>query len=263
MMRSPPDGPALAGGGVSRGMEESHSQSAMTDSARGASRPLRGSSLPRFFRHGGLVPAPRRLDRGRLTPGGCAGDSLSGGDRGRSMRSIAIALGLAAMGWSAAAQPGPSIITMPDWSAKPTGEDLAGVYPEAAMKAGLEGRATIACVTTADGLLADCQVVAEDPPGAGFGDAALTLSARFRMRPMTKDGHAVAGGKVRIPIVFRLPAPAPAPAALLDHPDWVHRPKGEEVTRVYPLEAERRHVSGGAVLSCSVTAEGRLTACQA
>jgi len=111
-----------------------------------------------------------------------------------------------------AAAPSPSIITMPDWAQKPTGEDLADVYPPAAVQAHLEGRATIACVTTVEGLLADCKVIVEDPPGAGFGEAALALAARFKMRPMTKDGHPVAGGNVRIPILFRLPPPPAAPA---------------------------------------------------
>ena len=105
----------------------------------------------------------------------------------------------------------PSIITMPDWESKPTGEDLASVYPAEALRAGLGGRATIACVTTAAGLLDDCRVLAEDPPDAGFGDAALELATRFKMKPMTRDGHPIDGGKVRIPIVFKPLAPPPAP----------------------------------------------------
>jgi protein TonB len=31
------------------------------------------------------------------------------------------------------------------------------------------------------------------------------MSKLFKMRPMTKDGQPVGGGKITIPIVFRLP----------------------------------------------------------
>lgn len=186
------------------------------------------------------------------------------------MRSLAIALGLALFAGAATAQLRPSIITMPDWAEKPTGEDMAALYPPEAVKSGLEGRATIGCVTTAEGLLADCQVVAEDPPGAGFGDAAVALAAKFRMQPMTKDGQAVAGGKVRIPIVFRLPAPASAPAAAsgqpqgnIRPPDWTRRPTGRDVERLYPREALRRRITGKAVIRCGVTDEGELRDCKA
>jgi hypothetical protein len=36
------------------------------------------------------------------------------------------------------------------------------------------------------------------------------MSARFRMKPMSRDGKPVAGGVVKIPFKFMLPAPAPA-----------------------------------------------------
>ncbi len=102
-------------------------------------------------------------------------------------------------------QPRPSIITNPDWSRRPSGEDLARYYPERAQRLEREGRATISCTVKANGTLEGCSVVSEDPPDMGFGDATLRASRLFKMRPQTRDGQPVDGGTVRIPLVWKLP----------------------------------------------------------
>ena len=96
------------------------------------------------------------------------------------------------------------MITQPDWVRKPSGEDLERYYPDRAQRMNVEGRATISCTVDARGTLQNCAVTAEDPPGQDFGDAALRMSRLFKMRPMTKDGAPVDGGKISIPIAFRL-----------------------------------------------------------
>jgi periplasmic protein TonB len=53
----------------------------------------------------------------------------------------------------------------------------------------------------------DCRLLSETPTDTGFGAAALKLSERFQMKPMSRDGQPVAGGKVRIPFRFALPHP--------------------------------------------------------
>lgn len=102
----------------------------------------------------------------------------------------------------AAAPSGPAAITQPDWLRRPSGDDLARFFPREAMRKGQSGRAVISCSVTATGALANCSVVAEDPPGAGFGAAAVAMASKFEMRPMTRNGQPVAGGAVRIPINF-------------------------------------------------------------
>jgi TonB family protein len=104
------------------------------------------------------------------------------------------------------------VIVKPDWAIKPTGADIVEFYPPEAVKAGVDGAATIGCGVSLEGRLTDCKVLDEAPAQAGFGEAALKLSERFQMKPMSRDGQPVAGGKIRIPIRFMLPRP-PQPVA--------------------------------------------------
>jgi TonB family protein len=59
------------------------------------------------------------------------------------------------------------------------------------------------CTVSTEGYLSNCVVLSENPPGRGFGAAALKLTPRFRMRPAQRDGHPVAA-TVIIPIVWKL-----------------------------------------------------------
>jgi protein TonB len=97
------------------------------------------------------------------------------------------------------------VITNPDWLREPNGDDLARYYPEQAQRQGVAGQATIDCAVSEAGGLVDCNVAAESPKASGFGRAALKMAGDFRMRPMTRDGVPVAGGRIRIPIRFVMP----------------------------------------------------------
>lgn len=82
---------------------------------------------------------------------------------------------------------------------------MARYYPDRATRQNIDGRVTISCSVRANGTVTGCSVVSENPPDYGFGDAAIRLSSKFRMKPKTADGSPVEGGRVNIPIVFRLP----------------------------------------------------------
>lgn len=92
-------------------------------------------------------------------------------------------------------------IMKPNWVRKPSGEAIAEVYPAAAARSGLRGTATLACHVNAEGRLLRCRLNRDLPEGNGFGEAALKLVNQFRMAP-TSSGVPVAGGSVRVPVMF-------------------------------------------------------------
>jgi protein TonB len=96
------------------------------------------------------------------------------------------------------------LITDPEWLSQPTAAEMSRFYPARDVDAGVTGQVSLLCGVVASGKLADCRIVSETPPGAAFGDAALKLSAFFRMKPRTIDGEPVDGGQTRISIAFRL-----------------------------------------------------------
>jgi protein TonB len=101
------------------------------------------------------------------------------------------------------APPTPSVITDPQWLERPNARDFARYYPERALEREVTGRASLDCIVAADGRIS-CTVTSEDPPGYGFGEAALRISRHFRMSPQTRDGVPTSGGRVRVPIRFNL-----------------------------------------------------------
>lgn len=119
---------------------------------------------------------------------------------------------LPSMAW--AAEP---VVVEPSWKTKPTGEAVSRLYPDAALRAGVSGKVKVRCTIAVDGELTNCAAVEEDPPGMGFGPAALQLLATARFNPKTIDGKPVESEKV-IPLGFSAPEggsiePAPVPDA--------------------------------------------------
>ena len=63
------------------------------------------------------------------------------------------------------------------------------------------GSAKLQCTVMADGSLQDCTVVSEDPPGKGFGEAALASATHTKVR--ADPNRPAAGIKATIPFNFK------------------------------------------------------------
>ena len=98
------------------------------------------------------------------------------------------------------------MITNPDWIRRPDADDLTRYYPDRASRLNKGGHARMSCTVTASGTLTNCSIVSEDPADLGFGQAALDMAKLFKMRPQTRDGAAVGGASVLIPLTFNPPA---------------------------------------------------------
>lgn len=102
-----------------------------------------------------------------------------------------------------AGPPEPPIITQPRWIRQPDGAAFSRHYPERAIDRGREGYVVLDCLVASNGLI-NCSVLREEPTGWGFGAAALEISRYFQMSPMLENGQPAEGGRVRVPISFRL-----------------------------------------------------------
>lgn len=152
----------------------------------------------------------------------------------------------------------------PAWARKPSGEEMAAVLPTAAAKKGADGRAVLACQLTVEGFLQGCKVESEDPPGLGFGAAALQLAAQFRMTPKIRGGKAQPGGAITIPINWRgfnAGMIDRSGSSLVLDPPWVSAPTAAQVRAAWPAEAKDAK-SGQAALRCELASDGGLKACQ-
>lgn len=90
------------------------------------------------------------------------------------------------------------VITEPHWMRTPTADELMRAYPKAALRAGVEGHATMKCRVGDDDRPTNCVIIEETPPGVGFGQATLSLAPDFKADPMMK------GGQVVVPLRWKI-----------------------------------------------------------
>jgi TonB family protein len=142
--------------------------------------------------------------------------------------------------------------------------ELIAVSPKAAVGKTSEGRAAITCIATVQGLLRECKVVSETPPGLDFGAAALALAPTFLMKPATKNGRPVES-EVTVPIHFYVDSAmdigVPTVSVLSEVP-WVQAPAVADILGEIDKKVGDRFADGKVVFQCSLNkTTGRLSDC--
>lgn len=153
------------------------------------------------------------------------------------------------------------VVLDPPWNRVPTQAEINAVWPKGA--AGLpSGQAALRCDLTKTGQLRSCDVISESPRAKGFGQAALDLSKLFQVNIDPADSKRLSNYKVDVPFRFR--DPALPDARKLTKPRWIRTLSPEGMASVYPEAAIKAGVRAGqGAATCTVTATGELSNCQA
>jgi TonB family protein len=148
------------------------------------------------------------------------------------------------------------------WAEAPSFADLAAAFPAGARAAHMAGEANLFCTIGSDRRLHGCRVVSETPQGQGFGDAARSLTRRFRAPPDQPGAETLVGAHTQIRFAFPVEAAGAAPPTITQ-PQWTQQ-QGGSAGSGYPRAAVNAHVYDGRVmLTCVVVAGGRLDRCAA
>jgi TonB family protein len=159
----------------------------------------------------------------------------------------------------------------PNWLRQPTNAEVEAVKPTAAIKEGLDGRVVLKCLVTVQGALTNCSVDHENPPGKGFGAAALTLTTSFQMRPAMKAGKPVEAW-VMVPINMSGSGARPTDSFIrgqttagmrkvIRYAPWTTMPTFDQIAAAYPAKAKAAGRTGRAVEHCRFAKDGTFASC--
>jgi len=149
------------------------------------------------------------------------------------------------------------------WHAAPTTAEMAAAWPSRAPASLGEAKVRVQCGFSPDTALTGCKLLSEDPPGFGFGAAAVRLTDRFRTRGAIMEDALLAKARIFLSFDFVNPKLAGQAPVWLDQPNWVSFIPADRMTELYPSAAADAGVkTGRGVVVCTVAADGSLTACQ-
>ena len=168
-------------------------------------------------------------------------------------------------------------------SEQPDG-DFVAIWPGETYQMGREGKVSLACKVDTHGLAEVCRVAAEDPPGKGFGKAALELRPTFKLAPPKGPDGQPQTRTLTINVTFRQPdriqfdqgvAEALAhkevthsfkdgplelhKVTMLDFPVWASAPSFDDLAAAYP--AKGGGTEGYVAEHCQVLRSGALFGC--
>ncbi len=170
---------------------------------------------------------------------------------------ILAAVAVAAAGGSAmAAEDGAAgDRVVPETARRVTDAERKAVYPKTAFDQKISGSATLDCTADKDGREVDCKVIKEDPAGMGFGDAALALVTKERVKTRDAKGASIVGKRFESEFSFLAPGDSNA--------DWAAKPTATQLLGVYPTAARNKPPANArATITCKVNTEGFLRDCK-
>ena len=141
----------------------------------------------------------------------------------------------------------------PQVARRVTPAERAAVYPKAAFEQKISGQATLECAADEDGREVDCEIIKEDPVGMGFGEAAMALVAKERVKTRDASGASIVGKRFETGFSFLAPGDS--------NPDWVRKPTASDLAAAFPVKAMKSARAGQAAIKCQVTIEGFLDRC--
>ena len=118
----------------------------------------------------------------------------------------AAAVQMSAAGAVAASDLPPLTLAEVDFHSMPKAQSGAQFYPAEALKARVDGHATVVCTVQGSGDLAGCAITEETPPGYGFGAKVLETAQSIRVYGLSRYGATTRGRLIEVPIKFTLPA---------------------------------------------------------
>ena len=117
----------------------------------------------------------------------------------------AAAVQLGAVGAVAASDLPPLTLGEVSFHSIPKAQPGAQFYPVEALKAKVDGHATVVCTVQSSGDLGGCSITEETPPGYGFGAKVLETAQSIRIYGLSRYGAPTRGRLIEVPIKFTLP----------------------------------------------------------
>jgi hypothetical protein len=173
------------------------------------------------------------------------------------------------------------------------GGDFVAIWPKAAYRIRADGEVTLSCMVDVFGIAENCSVIAEQPVGLHFGDAAMEVRPLLKLKPAQDAAGNPIESAMNIVIRFKAPQTSfgslnnttstsipgqedafpPAiglavsgnplqfrDVTMMNNPVWVQAATIDDVAHAYPAVAG--NVEGYAVAHCMVADTGALEHCQ-
>ncbi len=151
-----------------------------------------------------------------------------------------------------------TMLDHPIWAQAAGFDDLARAYP--AKGGGLEGYAVAHCHVERSGALTGCEVRKDTPDNHGFGLAAVSLAAHFRVSPdSARSPHR---NPLWVDVPVRFPPTDELHRRVVSDAVWIAGFDPEKTVKLFPPEAAAKGLTTGkGVARCVIAPDGAMTGC--